>query len=212
MNAHAAASADWDARVEKILAGVRRQARQLLSVGMAVYGGGSVVILLTVPDRGLALVLQMFLFQLCVMYFGVDRMYVCLRGSMLVGLENARETVPVFSRLADAADRITRAADDYEAGRGPVARAIADLKGEISGLRADIRGRTALPAPPLAFDPFLEPVVLKAPPAKPSTAPDCTYVQNPEGGLTRILLNGHPDSEIPYTTPVTVNGRVIEGT
>jgi len=204
-NAHEAAVADWNARVEKILGGVRRQARQLLTIGYAVYGGGSMVILALVPDRGLALVLQMFLFQLCIMYFGVDRMFVCLRGSMLVGFENARDTVPVFSRLAVVAERLAKAADDYEAGQGPMARAIAELKGELAGLRADIRGRTALPTPPLAFDPFL------AEPSPAAALHDCTYVQNPEGGLTRIILNGHPDSEIPYT-PATVNGRVIEGT
>lgn len=106
--------AGWDEKLNGILADVSGRAMKLFATGLVVYGGGTAVILTLVADRSLALVLQMFLFQLCVMYFGVLEMYKCLRGAFLTNLEVSRDTMPVFDRLASVAEKIEAKSADAD--------------------------------------------------------------------------------------------------
>lgn len=104
----------WDKKLNRILADVSARALKLFAAGLLVYGGGTGVILTMVGDRSLALVLQMFLFQLCVMYFGVLEMYKCLRGAFLTNLEVSRDTMPVFDRLASVAEKLEAKSADAD--------------------------------------------------------------------------------------------------
>lgn len=118
MNAHEAYVREWDERVEKLLSEVNRQAAKLFWIGIAVYGGGTVLIFLLFLlflqdiDLFIATFAQMFLFQLCIMYFGVRKMYTCLRGSFVVGLEGQRDSIPVFTEARDSIDDFNRALKD----------------------------------------------------------------------------------------------------
>lgn len=133
-------SSRWKTTVDGILTRVRKRARGYLIAGFIVYGGGSTVILIVVPDKSFALLLQMFLFQLCVLYFAVDQVFQCIRGSFEVMLENTRETMPVFDQMNSAAESLTKMSDEAQDGR---AKWVTDWKKffreEMDKLREDIR-------------------------------------------------------------------------
>lgn len=132
----------WESTLQGILDGVRKRARIFLIVGFLVYGGGTGVILVLIPDKAFALVLQMFLFQLCVMYFGVDQVFQCIRGSFETMIENSRETMPVFDRMSNAAEGLMKATDEAKTGEADWVKRLERLfREEMRKLRQEIKGK-----------------------------------------------------------------------
>ena len=132
----------WESTLQGILDRVRKRARIFLIVGFLVYGGGTGVILFLIPDKAFALVLQMFLFQLCVMYFGVDQVFQCIRGSFETMIENSRATMPVFERMSNAASGLTKATDEARTGEADWVKRLERLfREEMRKLRQEIKGK-----------------------------------------------------------------------
>jgi hypothetical protein len=96
----------WDVRVQEILTSVRRRGAILMSLGYALYGGGSAAILYFVHDKAFATILVMYFFQLMVLYFGTREMYPAIQGAFRVGLEANRDSVPLFEKLAEGVHRL----------------------------------------------------------------------------------------------------------
>jgi hypothetical protein len=108
------AKSKWGARVAGILARVRKRALIYLVLAYIIYGGGSFIILKFVPERGLALCVQMLLFQVLLIYFSIVEMYTALRGTFEAGLEAQGETVPVFEKLNESAEKIGKLVDRFK--------------------------------------------------------------------------------------------------
>jgi hypothetical protein len=77
-----------------------------MTLGYVVYGGGTALMLIFIPDKALATVLVMFFFQLMVLYFGTKEMYPAIQGAFRTALEANRDSVPLFESLAAGVNRL----------------------------------------------------------------------------------------------------------
>jgi hypothetical protein len=96
----------WDERVARIQARVDRQVRWLLFLGFTVYAGGSLAVLYFTKDRTLAMVLQMLLFQILVIYMSVGKVFRRIEGQFQISMAANRDMVPVFEDLASVAKKV----------------------------------------------------------------------------------------------------------
>lgn len=108
---------EWDRKVADTLKRVSRTATIYTILGIGVYGGGSIGLILWLHDNPMLLTLVvMFFFQLCLIYFGTQAIFKCIAGGFHVGLLANRETVPVFDKmrvsLEDAREQLERTALD----------------------------------------------------------------------------------------------------
>lgn len=98
-------SHEWNARVARIIADSQRRGSFYLVLGYAVYGGGSAVILAFLwHTPAIATALIMFLFQVCVMYFGTKVMFPRFDGMFWITIEGNRDSVPAFEKIARTAE------------------------------------------------------------------------------------------------------------
>ena len=127
---------DWDVRVEQIVRGSKRRGTWYLLLGLAVYGGGSAVIIASLWNNPtIATACVMFLFQLCVMYFGTKVMYPRFDGVFLLSIEANRDAVPAFEKFERKMADIEEA--DFKAFIREGRAAFAELKNAASGTKLD---------------------------------------------------------------------------
>lgn len=125
--------ADWDARVARIVAESQKRGTFYLMLGYAVYGGGSAIIFAFLwKNPTIATAFVMFLFQLCVMYFGTKVMYPRFDGMFWITIEGNRDTVPTFEKLARTAEDA-----DVKAFVNEGREAFKELKAAASGTKLE---------------------------------------------------------------------------
>lgn len=96
----------WDAKVQKTLSSVHREASILMWLGFIVYGMGSAAILIFIKNPGIATASVMYLFQLLVLFFGTRKMYPAIAGGFRIGLDANRSSMPLFEKTSTAIERL----------------------------------------------------------------------------------------------------------
>lgn len=105
-------ASEWDRKVGSVLSSVRRKSLIYLGLGLSVYGLGSVSIMYAMRENpGLATAAVMFFFQILVIIFSTSVIFPCIAGGFHVGLLANRESMPVFEKLGDAAEKISGQVD-----------------------------------------------------------------------------------------------------
>lgn len=137
----------WDVFVREAMKSIRKRSRIIFTLGIVVYGGGTGAILVYIPDKGLALVLQMFLFQLCVVYMAVLEIFPCIRGAFTVTLESSERSIPVFEDLGRSARSLEKKAEEYR-GRDIVAEMKEEVRAGIREIKEELRPKKLQWTPP----------------------------------------------------------------
>lgn len=124
---------DWDAKVERIVRTANRRGAQLFWLGLGIYGTGSAIIFSFLwKNPTIATAFVMFLFQLCMMFFGTKKMYPKFDGAFWLQIEANRDAVPTFAKLAQAVSEAEK-----EAVLPNLTKSVKDLKESVSGLKLD---------------------------------------------------------------------------
>lgn len=93
MNGTQTMQVPWREKVDKILAGVRRESRIYFALGLCSYVLAGFAFIKAVKDPSLSALLIMGYFQLMVIFFGTMKIYPCIRGGFLVSVEQTCESV-----------------------------------------------------------------------------------------------------------------------
>ena len=112
----------WDAKVQKTLSSVHREASILMWLGFIVYGAGSAAILVFVKNPGMATATVMYLFQLLVLFFGTRKMYPAIAGGFRIGLDANRSSMPLFEKTSAAIERLETDPESHPVVKAVMAR------------------------------------------------------------------------------------------
>ena len=121
----------WNDRVKDIVRASNRRGAALFWLGFCVYGGGSTIILaLLWRNPTIATALVMFLFQLCIMFFGTMKMYPKFDGGFWLQIEANRDTVPTFETISDTVKKF-----DKEKTVEVLQTTLAEVRDAVKGLQ-----------------------------------------------------------------------------
>jgi hypothetical protein len=104
----------WRTRINVTLSGVRKEAWAYFLLGMFAYAGVGLGCYFTIKNSSLVGVAIMGFFQFMVIFFATLKIYPCIRGGFLVGLEQTYETIPVFDRMSESINRLDKLLEKIE--------------------------------------------------------------------------------------------------
>jgi hypothetical protein len=121
----------WPEEVREITQAVQRRGSVYLTLGLGIYGLGSILILYfmrNIPNLATAVV--MFFFQLCVIYFATKVIYPCIGGGFWLSIAANRDSVPAFKRLAeqDIKASLEKASLDIQKAGDTIRNEVAELR------------------------------------------------------------------------------------
>ncbi len=120
LNSSQSIKISWDERVKRIKAKTAREAALLMWLGFGFYGSAGIAIFVIFGDRPLAGYLVMFLFQLCVLWFGTRKMYNRFSTSVELGIEAGRDASASYDSLNSAAKDMKRIRERVEKDTAPL--------------------------------------------------------------------------------------------